>query len=217
MFIGASAPAAPPRRPREPFRVSALIAQSLLRWFSGRPVAQHADLPEVHVVPGQTVIGRRRYRCSDPEAPARRPIDSNGPPDWGIVTRATQGKTMKRAKARTRGPKFPPQKVRILGPERANAPRSAESQRKHADVAETTEAPDASTPEKYREFALKHEYLFDGPFAELFEKLKALPGIKQGRITTAFQKMNYDLNLVRSFICIIDVIKLLVTSITSNG
>jgi hypothetical protein len=88
---------------------------------------------------------------------------------------------MKRTKARTRGPKFPPQKVRILGPERANAPRSAESQRKRADVAETTEAPDASTPEKYREFALKHEYLFDGPFAEPFEKIKALPGIKPGK------------------------------------
>jgi hypothetical protein len=85
---------------------------------------------------------------------------------------------MKRAKARTRGPKFPPQKVRILGPERGNAPRSAESQPKCADVAETAEAPDASTPEKYREFVLKHEYLFDGSFAEPFEKIKALPGIK---------------------------------------
>jgi hypothetical protein len=85
---------------------------------------------------------------------------------------------MKRTFTRTKGPKFRPQKVRILGPEPANAPRSAEPQRKRSDVGETTEAPDASTPEKYREFVLKHEYLFDGPFADPYKKIKTLHGIK---------------------------------------
>jgi hypothetical protein len=82
---------------------------------------------------------------------------------------------------RNKGPKFPPQKARILGLKRGTAPRPAKAQRKRSDVAEATEAPDASTTEKYREFVLRHEYLFDGSFAEPFEKIKALPGIKPGK------------------------------------
>jgi hypothetical protein len=85
---------------------------------------------------------------------------------------------MKRARARTKGPKYPRQKVRILGPERANARQSSEPRRKRADVEETTEAPDAWTPEKYREFTLRNEYLFDGDLAESYKRIKELPGIK---------------------------------------
>jgi hypothetical protein len=47
-----------------------------------------------------------------------------------------------------------------------------------SSVAQVTKPPSLDTPEKYREFALKHDYFFDVDFPEQYRKIKELPGIK---------------------------------------